>query len=53
MEKQGRLRNEDFRTVLPMVSEDTVRRDLGELIRCKLVVKKGRTKAARYELRGG
>jgi Fic family protein len=52
METSGPLRNEDFRKVLPMVSEDTVRRDLSELIKEKLVVKKGKTKAARYRLSG-
>lgn len=51
IESHGRLRNEDFRTVLPMISQDSVRRDLTDLIRQKLIVKRGKTKAARYELR--
>ncbi len=53
LEANRRIKNEDFRKVLPMVSEDTVRRDLKELIDQDLVVKKGKTKAARYELRSG
>lgn len=38
------------RRVLPMVSDDTILRDLTSLVRKKLVRKKGRTKGARYSL---
>lgn len=41
----------DARRILPMVSDDTILRDLGTLVTKKLVKKKGRTKGARYVLR--
>jgi Fic family protein len=42
----------EAREVLPMVSDDTILRDLGGLIKKKLVKKKGKTKGVRYILRG-
>jgi Fic family protein len=51
IEKHGKLRNPDFKNILPMVSEDTILRDLKDLMKKKLVKKKGKTKAASYELR--
>ena len=41
----------DARSVLPMVSDDTILRDLTSLVDKKLVRKKGKTKGARYILR--
>jgi Fic family protein len=39
---------QNFRSVLPMVSEDTILRDVNHLIEKKIIKKEGRTKAARY-----
>ncbi len=41
----------DARGVLPMVSDDTILRDLTSLVEKKLVRKRGKTKGARYILR--
>lgn len=38
----------ELKKVLPMVSEDTILRDLNDLMDKKIVKKKGRTKASRY-----
>lgn len=38
----------ELKRVHPMVSEDTILRDLNDLMDKKIVVKKGRTKASRY-----
>lgn len=38
----------ELKRVLPMVSEDTILRDLNDLMDKKIVDKKGRTKASRY-----
>ncbi len=48
IEKVGYLSNPQFRAVLPMVSEDTVLRDLKDLMDKKIIKKQGKTKAARY-----
>ncbi|MEJ2347704.1 MAG: Fic family protein [Patescibacteria group bacterium] len=45
---QGMAVMQDLKKVLPMVSEDTVLRDLKDLIDKGIVKKKGRTKAASY-----
>lgn len=48
------VRNEmsikEIRTVLPMVSDDTILRDLKDLMEKKLIKKKGKTKGALYVL---
>ncbi len=41
----------DARRILPMVSDDTILRDLGTMVAKKLIKKKGKTKGARYILR--
>jgi Fic family protein len=41
----------DARSVLPMVSDDTILRDLTSLVSKKLIRKRGKTKGARYILR--
>lgn len=51
MEDYGRVRNEDFKSLLPMVSDDTVLRDLKDLQKKGLIVKKGSTKSAEYSLK--
>lgn len=51
IENVGYLSNQEFKDLLPMVSEDTVLRDLKDLMEKKIVRKKGKTKAARYIIR--
>lgn len=48
IENIGYLSNQQFKDLLPMVSEDTVLRDLKDLLEKKIIKKKGKTKAARY-----
>jgi len=47
---RGETTIKDVRSILPSVSEDTVLRDLKDLIEKRLVKKKGRTRGARYAL---
>lgn len=47
----GFIKNKSFKEVLPMVSEDTVLRDLQDLIKKRIIKKEGTTKAARYVMR--
>ena len=51
MEDYGQVRNENFRSILAMVSDDTILRDLKDLMKKGLVVKRGSTKSAEYVLR--
>lgn len=51
LQDYGSLRNADFTTIFPDISEDSVLRDLKVLILQSLVVKTGSTKSSRYELR--
>lgn len=51
LELKGEINMGEAREVLPMVSDDTIWRDLQDLKKKKLIVKKGRTKGARYLLR--
>lgn len=51
IENIGYLSNQQFKDILPMVSEDTVLRDLKDLMIKKILKKKGKTKAARYIMR--
>ncbi|HLE48950.1 MAG TPA: Fic family protein [Patescibacteria group bacterium] len=48
MGEKGYAAMQNLKDVLPMVSEDTVLRDLNYLIEKKIIKKEGRTKAARY-----
>jgi Fic family protein len=48
LSEYGSAKMKDLKKVLPMVSEDTVLRDVNKLIDKGIVKKKGRTKAARY-----
>jgi len=43
--------NKDWQEIFPKVSDDTILRDLSDLMKKGIVVKRGKTKAARYELR--
>ncbi len=51
IQKVGYLSNAQFADILPMVSEDTVLRDLKDLMLKKIIKKRGKTKAARYMMR--
>ena len=48
LEENRELTTPDARKILPMVSDDTLVRDLKDLIKKGIVKKEGRTKAARY-----
>jgi hypothetical protein len=50
LQDYGMIQNRDFPKLFPTISEDTVLRDLRDLIKKEIVVKKGRTKASHYEL---
>lgn len=47
----GRLANSEFAQLFPDLSEDTVLRELSDLAKKNIIVKRGKTKAARYELK--
>lgn len=51
LQDYGQMQNKDFGKLFPSKSEDTVLRDLKKLIDKGIVVKKGSTKASRYELK--
>jgi Fic family protein len=51
LEENTRLINKDFGKLFPDISEDTVLREINDLVGKKIVKKRGRTKAAAYELR--
>ena len=50
IEDTGKIQNPDFKELFAKVSDDTILRDLKDLMDKKLVRKRGKTKAARYEL---
>lgn len=50
LSENGSAIMQDLRSILPMVSEDTVLRDLTDLLDKGIIKKEGRTKAARYIL---
>ncbi|MDQ3098637.1 MAG: Fic family protein [bacterium] len=50
MEDYGGISNKEWRTLLTGVSDDTVLRDMQDLIKKRLVKKEGTTKASRYKL---
>ena len=50
IERHGTLGMKDARDVLTSVSEDTILRDLRDLVAKKLILKKGNTKGAKYYL---
>lgn len=51
LQDYGILQNQNFTTVFPNISEDTVLRDLKTLIDKGLIVKRGSTKSSHYELK--
>lgn len=51
LQDYGMLQNRNFVQLFPHVSEDSVLRDLKRLVDMGVVVKRGSTKASRYELR--
>lgn len=51
MQENGEVRNQDWQELFPSVSDDTILRDLKDLIDKDIVKKEGRTKAARYVLK--
>ena len=51
IEEYGQTTNKDWQKLFEGVSDDTILRDLKDLMDKKIVVKRGKTKAARYELR--
>ena len=51
LQSYARLINSDFGRIFPVISEDTVLRELSDLIKKGVIVKRGKTKAARYELK--
>ncbi|MBI1919214.1 hypothetical protein HYS29_01355, partial [Candidatus Microgenomates bacterium] len=50
IQKVGFLQNQAFESLFPMVSEDTILRELKDLLKKKIIKKKGRTKGAKYIL---
>lgn len=51
VQEQGFLQNKGFFELFPMVSEDTVLRELKDLLKKGIVKKEGSTKGAKYTLR--
>ena len=51
IEAHGQISNKEWRHLIPMVSDDTILRDLKFLIKKKLIRKSGSTKAAVYKSR--
>lgn len=51
IQEHGRVRNQDWQELFPVVSDDTILRDLKDLMDKDIVKKEGRTKAACYVLR--
>ena len=48
IQEAGYLQNQAFKTLFPMVSEDTILNELKELLKTKIIKKKGKTKGAKY-----
>ena len=51
IQRVGYLTNQGFKDLFPKISEDTVLRDIKDLMTKGLIKKEGKTKAARYMLR--
>ena len=51
LSEHGKAVMKDLRDVMPMISEDTILRDLKDLLNKNIIGKEGSTKAARYVLR--
>lgn len=48
IQKTGSLQNQAFKTIFPMVSEDTVLNELKGLLQAGIIKKSGKTKGAKY-----
>jgi len=48
----GFINNKAFRELFPMISEDTILRDLQQLVKMRIIKKEGSTKKAQYVMRG-
>jgi len=51
LEEKGTIANKDWQQLFPNVSDDSILRDLKDLVAKKVIVKRGKTKGAYYELR--
>ncbi len=51
IEENGQIKNQDWRELFPNISDDTILRDLKDMIDKGIVKKEGKTKAARYVIR--
>jgi len=51
LQDYGILQNKQFSTLFPLISEDSVLRDIKRLLEAGIIVKRGSTKSSRYELR--
>lgn len=51
IQKTGFLQNQSFKELFPNISEDTILRDLKDLMNKGIIKKSGKTKAARYVLK--
>jgi len=51
IQRVGYIQNQSFKDLFPKISEDTILRDLHDLIKKGILKKEGKTKAARYMLR--
>lgn len=51
IQRVGYLTNQGFKDLFPKISEDTILRDLHDLMQKGIIKKEGKTKAARYMLR--
>ena len=47
----GSINNQAYRELLPMISEDTILRELQDLIKKRIIKKEGTTKGAKYVMR--
>jgi Fic family protein len=48
IEEKSEFINPDFATYFPKLSDDSILRDLNDLIQKKVIIKKGKTKGAKY-----
>ncbi|MFC1780222.1 Fic family protein [Patescibacteria group bacterium] len=51
IQEYGGIKNKEWQDLFPLISDDSILRDLRDLINKKVVKKEGRTKAARYVLK--
>jgi len=51
IQRVGYVQNQSFKELFPKISEDTILRDLHDLMKKGIIKKEGKTKAARYMLR--